>query len=315
MTSKVIKVLFIEDDPEGAKLIEDLLVHPTRSQLSLSRFELVISDSVTKGLDQLNSNELGVVLLSLSENQGLDSILRIHERFPSIPVIALANSDKEDMALDSMQLGAQDYLFKDSINSELLARSIRYSFERALLLKGLHMLSIHDELTGLYNRREMLNILNEASDLYLRYNRKTSLAMLDLDNFKRINDTYGLAGGDAMLKGVAQLLKYELRNLDKSVRYGGEEIAIIMPEINMSEAFHVAERLRNQIARNPFAIAQPDRTYLQVFITVSIGVASFQDGVTSCDDLINAADQALYEAKKLGRNRVIQFSRQLSHVG
>ena len=152
-----------------------------------------------------------------------------------------------------------------------------------------------DILTGLPNRRFLQTQLEGEFERAERYGRTFSVALLDLDHFKRVNDSFGHAVGDKVLQEVARLLAGQARNLDTAGRWGGEEFLLLLPELPLGAAFEVAERFRLLVAEHPFAHGHP--------LTVSLGVAEYRAG-EGLDDLLNRADAALYDAKTGGRNRV-----------
>ncbi|MBO8170224.1 MAG: diguanylate cyclase [Thermoanaerobacteraceae bacterium] len=170
---------------------------------------------------------------------------------------------------------------------------------------ALEDLSIRDALTGLYNRREFQRRLKEEVERTRRHGGSFSLLMLDADHFKTINDTYGHQVGDEVLRVMATLICREVRPVDQVARYGGEEFAIILPETSASGALVLAERIRNVIANQAITVSQGQVLNL----TVSIGVAAFPEDARSEEELIDAADQALYAAKHAGRNRACQFNK------
>lgn len=136
-----------------------------------------------------------------------------------------------------------------------------------------------------------------------RFQRPLSLILLDIDHFKRVNDTYGHLAGDAVIKGLGELLRREARAIDRVCRYGGEEIAVILPEIGLDAAANFAERLRAAVEAQPFDV----NAGAPLHITASIGVASFPAHADSAEALVAAADAAMYAAKQDGRNRVVQY--------
>lgn len=171
--------------------------------------------------------------------------------------------------------------------------------------KALEDLSAHDGLTGLYNYREFHRRLTEEAQRSLRYDHPFSLLILDIDDFKALNDTYGHLAGDEALRGLAALIRRAVRPVDEVARYGGEEFAILLPETPGPGAFAMAERIREIIATHPIAIA-PAQT---VGLTVSIGVATYPQDADTEEKLLGAADRALYAAKNGGRNRVCRWAR------
>lgn len=173
--------------------------------------------------------------------------------------------------------------------------------EKEMLVQELSELAARDGLTGLYNHRSFYILLTEEIARAQRFGRPVSLLMLDVDHFKRVNDTHGHPAGDAILRGLSELLGCEARAIDRICRYGGEEIAVILPETDLAAAAVIAERLRAAVEMQPFKanVGLPFR------ITVSIGAASWPMQADSAQALVAAADVALYAAKQGGRNRVI----------
>ena len=170
--------------------------------------------------------------------------------------------------------------------------------------KALQELSTLDGLTGLYNYREFHGRLADEIQRSWRYDHPLSLLILDIDDFKAVNDTYGHLAGDEALRGLSALVRRAVRPVDDVARYGGEEFAIVLPETPRLGALAMAERIREIIATHPIAIA-PAQT---VGLSVSVGVATYPQDADSGEKLIDAADQALYAAKKGGRNRVCQWA-------
>jgi diguanylate cyclase (GGDEF)-like protein len=182
----------------------------------------------------------------------------------------------------------------------LLFRNLKQN-EAALkdALEEVQRLAITDQLTGLHNRRHLLELANHELQRARRYRLPMSVMMLDVDEFKQVNDTYGHAVGDQVLQGVAECCRQELREVDVIGRYGGDEFAVMLPETGLPAARQIAERLRKRIAQRVL-----DTNAGQVTVTVSLGVALLNDEHLALETLFDHADQALYVAKQSGRNRV-----------
>lgn len=163
-------------------------------------------------------------------------------------------------------------------------------------------LASFDSLTGLHNRGVFNMEIRREFDRARRYGRAISLLMLDIDHFKRFNDSYGHQTGDQVLREIGGLLSMNCRSNDLAARYGGEEFAIILPETPMESAIIKAERIRKTVMNHPFT---SDSTSLSV--TVSLGLADQQEWMKRPEDLIEAADKALYKAKQSGRNQVCWY--------
>ena len=172
--------------------------------------------------------------------------------------------------------------------------------EKEALVQKLNELANHDGLTGLYNHRMFYVLIEDELARAQRFNRPVSLLMLDIDHFKGVNDMHGHQAGDASLKALGDLLSREARTNDRVCRYGGEEIAVILPESDFEAATNMAERMRAAVEAQPFAIGPG----APVGITVSIGVATWPAQADSVQALVAAADAAMYAAKQGGRNRV-----------
>src|SRR5262249_41028019 len=158
-----------------------------------------------------------------------------------------------------------------------------------------------DPLTGLNNRRYLAHHLTRQIARSKETRKPLSVLMVDVDHFKRINDTHGHQAGDEVLKGLSERLRFNIRGIDLACRYGGEEFVIVMPEAEMATAEKVAERLRESIAERPFELGGTRGT---LAVTASIGVAALEPGDVNAEGLLDRADKALYAAKAAGRNKV-----------
>lgn len=232
--------------------------------------------------------------------------LRSNPDFRIRYIIMLTGEAEQEDKVEGLELGADDYITKPFQYAELLAR-IRagkriVDLQKELLEKNrrLELLSVTDGLTKLHNHRYLQDELARAFDESQRYQRPLSLAMIDIDFFKKVNDTYGHAVGDEVLKAVSQLYLSSARSTDLVARYGGEEFAVMMPETALEDAIVFAEKIRAIVASEPI---QTQAGPLPV--SVSIGVASVpRTKIASSKELIVAADKALYRAKRNGRNQV-----------
>jgi two-component system cell cycle response regulator len=252
--------------------------------------------------------DLAVVERSLPDGDGsvLCSELRKNDHFASRYVIVTLNPEDKASSIETLDRGADDFATKPLDPQELLAkiragrRIVDLSKKLLALNQQLEVLSITDGLTKLYNRRYFQEQLLRAFDQSFRYRRPLSVAVIDIDLFKKINDTYGHGTGDKVLEEVSTTLAQSARSTDLVARYGGDEFAIVAPETNASDAYQFAERIRLQIAAHPIVAGE-----ISIPLTVSIGLTSAPDDeFRNAIQMIDAADRALYLAKENGRNRV-----------
>jgi len=166
--------------------------------------------------------------------------------------------------------------------------------------------SITDPLTGVFNRRYLMRRLQEEIERSYRYKTPLSLALFDIDNFKIINDTYGHLIGDKVLTLICGVIQENVRKTDFVARYGGEEICILMPDTKLLKATNVADRIRAKIQETSICFEQ-DGTELQINVTVSAGIASLSNA-NSLEELIKQADDNLYKAKRMGKNRIVGYN-------
>ena len=229
----------------------------------------------------------------------LAKVIRQHERYVSVPIIYLSAEDDLDKQLDAMNEGGDDFLTKPIKPSHLIA-TVRTRAERARHLKAR---IVRDSLTGLYNHTHSLQLLEDASSRARRDGRPLCFAMIDIDHFKQVNDTYGHPMGDRVIKSLALFLKQRLRKSDHIGRYGGEEFAVIMPDTDMNDAVAVLDEIRQRFAEIRYP-AQP----VDLSCTFSCGIAGLATGA-DLKSLTRQADEALYRAKHGGRNRTEPYLR------
>jgi len=214
-----------------------------------------------------------------------------------------------DLNYEEMLHKANEELVKINLSSEAMKHHLRQAIERERLLaaqlveanKKLSLMVIIDSLTGLYNRMHFNETIQKEWKRTYRYGRPVSFIMLDIDHFKKVNDTYGHLSGDVVLKIVAKIIKEKTRDSDFVARYGGEEFAIILTETPLKDGIVVAEKIRQAIESKTIKI--PNNASVKV--TVSCGIATVEpQTVKNAEELIDKADKALYKAKKDGRNKI-----------
>jgi len=268
-------------------------------------WELDWAGTYDTGLLKLVGGGYDVCLLDYRLDDGKDGLALLRAARAAgnnTPTIFL--TAETDPALDeaALQAGAMDFLVKAEFTPRMLARSVRYARKMGDTLEQLRQLSIHDGLTGLKNRREFERLLTEEWQRCARFQRSFALVVVDIDYFKRVNDTYGHAAGDVVLKHVAELLDGQLRTVDHLARVGGEEFAIIMVETNLADSKLTMERLLALLEAAPCML--PDGAG-EVKVTLSAGIAMMPDDADTTQALFEMADKALYTAKRAGRNRVV----------
>jgi two-component system cell cycle response regulator len=233
--------------------------------------------------------------------------IKAEARFDARQVIILSAFDSIDARVEALNLGADDYITKPFHPAEVLARInaarrvVEMQQQLVDMARQLEEISGRDDLTGIFNRRHFGPTLDRAFDQSRRYHRPLSVAIIDVDHFKDINDSFGHQTGDVVLAEVAKRFSGSVRSSDYLARYGGEEFVVLLSETKLEDALSFGEKLRAAIASAPVPI--DDGRALPV--TVSVGTASLaHTQFNSPSEMIDAADQALYRAKRNGRNRV-----------
>ncbi len=238
----------------------------------------------------------------------LCSQLRSLERTRTVPILLVADHDDQSRLLRGLDLGVNDYILRPVDGNEMRARirtqirRKRYSDRLRDNVQQTMEMAIKDELTGLHNRRYLESHMSTLVDQAIARHKALSVLVVDIDFFKAVNDTYGHDAGDDVLREFAQRLRKNTRGIDLICRQGGEEFVVVMPETDMALAMMVAERLRQCTSGEPFIVAGGAKS---IDVTISIGLACLDHENDTCESLTKRADQALYIAKRDGRNRVV----------
>jgi two-component system cell cycle response regulator len=234
--------------------------------------------------------------------------VRSLERTRNLPILAVSDADNNARLVRGLEIGVNDYLLRPVDKNELLAR-VRTQIRKKRFTERLRdnvqqsiEMAITDALTGLYNRRYMESHLSTLIDQAAGRAKPLAVLIVDIDYFKAINDTHGHDAGDDVLREFSLRLRKSIRGIDLACRYGGEEFVIVMPETDMAVATMVAERLRRRIATEPFPVGEEGA---KVEVTISIGIAAVTGVKDTAAAVLKRADQAVYRAKRDGRNRVV----------
>lgn len=246
-------------------------------------------------LESGKTYDLYLVDMVLPELTGDKVIMDIRVRQPNSIIIGMSQFTGEKSIATLLMAGADDYIHKPFDAASLISR-IKINVRSYQYKKRLELMAVTDGLTGLYNHRFIFERLEEETAKVARYGRPLSIIMLDIDNFKRVNDTFGHRAGDEVILSVAHAIMASLRKTDVAGRYGGEEFLVLLPETDVKAAHVVAEKIRNTVAQLQFETKD-------LAVTVSAGVAEAEKG-ESFEALINRADAKLYTAKRNGKNRV-----------
>ena len=279
--------------------------------------QLTVLESMTAAETHLAKHAVNIILLDLGlpDAQGLDAVRRARAAAPGVPVVVLTGLDDESLAVQALQLGAQDYLIKGQIETRGLLRALRYAIER----KAMESLALamarqvahsaeHDFLTGLPNRLLLNDRIGRAIALAARYKKKVAVLFLDLDGFKHINDSLGHPIGDKLLQSVAKRLVDCIRGSDSVSRQGGDEFVVLLLELDQAEDAAITARRILEAVAQPYSFDLHD-----LHVTASIGVSVYPDDGLDAETLIKNADTAMYQAKEDGR-RSFQFFKPAMNV-
>ncbi len=269
------------------------------------------SANIRDAMTILRQRQFDMIFLDhfLNDGTSIDFFRNVENEGIDTPIVVVTGYGDEMIASQVIQLGAYEYLPKSKINPESLSRVINHTLERSRLRNDVKKaqakmaeMSTVDELTKLHNRRYFVEALEGEFERAIRYQTEMALIMMDLDFFKKINDTYGHPAGDMVLSRIGEILKAHVRRNDLACRYGGEEFAVILPSITRDITYTVYERFRKVVSEQLFEYESQ-----HFHVTVSIGIA-FSNDAELINDLLAHADQALYQAKKTDRNKIVTYT-------
>ena len=310
-TQQKSKILVVDDIPVNIQLMQ--------TYLSSVGYDTVVARNGEEALVQVKDHQPDLLLLDvmMPKMDGFETcrLLKGNQETRYIPVIMVTALNEIEDKIKGIEAGADDFITKPFNKLELLAR-----VKSLLRMKNLHdqlqdkikqleeakerlrELAVTDGLTSLYNYRYFKEFLAQELRRGERHNTNVSVVMIDIDFFKNYNDSYGHLAGDEVLRILARLMRENIRSIDLAARYGGEEFALVLPETNKSAARIVANKIKKLVEEFEF---RNEETQPNGKLTVSMGVATYPGDGKVMEDLINRADQWLYQAKAGGRNRVV----------
>ena len=289
-------ILIADDDPDYLQLLSR----------RASRMGLTVHQAGDglQAMDALKEHEFDALVLDLymPEHNGLEIIDAARQIDQDIQALILTGSASVETAVDALRAGVYDYLTKplDSMTSfELaLSRALERRYlvkENKRLFKEIQRLAVTDSLTGLYNRHKLQESLNREVERAKRYSRPLSIIMIDMDELKVINDSFGHAAGDKALKIVADSIQRSIRKVDLGTRIGGDEFVILLPEADHKEAASVAKRIHKAIMEVEFESGS---------LSVSMGIVQWHPRFDAPNDFVHAVDEAMYLAKRSEGERI-----------
>ena len=293
MTEPRIKILLVDDDQSILEILADLM--------AIFGHDYVTAQNGVEAIEKLKHNFFDIVLtdMIMPDIDGMELLKHIKRNYPNIKVMVVTGYERAFTYTDVIRAGASDFISKP-FNTDELEAKINRLVREIELMSQLELLSISDGLTGLYNRRHFdAKIFEEARRAH-RQNHDLFLAVIDVDNLKKMNDKYGHLAGDKLLKSVGDIIKHCIReNVDWPFRYGGDEFCVILTQVTRDQAISTSERLIESFNEKKLPLTG-----------LSIGLAQFvrsQDAkwTEDIDDLVKRSDKALYKAKQTGRNRVV----------
>lgn len=293
-----IKILIVDDGPED----REVYVRYLKKGFDDSGYCILESDTGQQGIQLCKEENPDCILLDylLPDMDGLEFLTLLKEKGYSGATIMLTGQGSETVAVEAMKGGAQDYLVKENFSSLALHTAIVKAVQNNKLdeTKKWKTQALVDPLTKILNRNAYNLTLEQTMRDFRRYKDPTVLIVADIDCFKKLNDDYGHKAGDRVLHSVAACLNHSIRASDFVFRYGGEEFAILLKKCSLDQGEIVAEKIRRQV-EEIFSLDKGQK----LSVTISLGLAQFNEEDTE-DSVFQRADQALYQAKTNGKNRI-----------
>jgi two-component system cell cycle response regulator len=297
------RILVIEDRPESVAWFTSAL-QPANEVAAVDTFE--------EALVRVRGGDYDLIVVSLGV-RGFDGLrlcsqLRSLPEGRNVPILVVVSEGERRKLTQALEMGVNDYLTRPVDKNELIARvrtqlrKKRYADQLRHNVQLSLEMAITDQLTGLHNRRYMGRHLDTLVQSAKKSGKPLAFLILDIDYFKSVNDTHGHDIGDEVLREFAGRIGANVRGIDLACRYGGEEFVVVMPDTDISFAYMVAERLRKSVEATPFSISREPG---KLNVTISIGIASSEGDGDTAEALLHRSDQALYRAKRDGRNRVV----------
>lgn len=296
------KILLVDDDQVQGKQINAKLSEMYKVDW-VQESEKVMAAAMEGNYDMI------LMSTALSDIDGLRlaSQIKSQEEIRNVPLLVLVDEDDSRLMLKALEMGINDYMTMPVDKNEMTAR-VRTQIRRKRYQEALKTqyqksvsMAVTDGLTGLYNRHFLNTHLENMVHQSVKNGKKLALMIMDMDHFKQVNDTYGHDAGDRILKQLSEVIQRTARSTDLAARFGGEEFVVLMPETDEQSALTAANRMREIVEATPFVINAGGETITK---TVSIGIANSHPDGDSAEALIKRADEALYSAKRGGRNQV-----------
>lgn len=310
-TQPGLKVLLVEDDQEFADILRIRL-----SKEQSPRLEITCVPTLQQALKALAETAWDLILLDLMlpDSPGIQTFTAVRSQNRHTPIVIMSGLDDNNLAIDAVRKGAEDYLVKGEINSRFLLRILRHAVDRHRIKEKLasvtgrlretnlrlEKMALLDPLTELYNRRGLQQALKRETQILSREGGPLMVLLFDIDDFKKINDSLGHPVGDILLKETAKKIQDSVRASDHVARIGGDEFILLLPKTQLKEGLRLAERLRFAVSNTTITISEKE----SLGITASFGLASVPSHVASVDDLLAISDPFLRQSKNEGKNRI-----------